>query len=73
LPHAKEVKVQCGGLLGLQKEVHDDETTGKGVQNIHGLIREAKEAFGELGGFPYPAIVRTVSEYEGRRRRNHGK
>lgn len=68
LPHAKELKVQCGGLLGLQRNVEGD-TEARGVANVFGLVEAAKEAFGDLDDFPYQDIVQSVTHFQGRRPR----
>ena len=68
LPHAKELKVQCGGLLGLQRNV-DGDTETRGVANVHGLVEAAKNIYGDLGAFPFQDIVKSVGEFQGRRPR----
>lgn len=68
LPHAKELKVQCGGLLGLQRNV-DGDTEARGVANVHGLVEAAKSIYGNLGAFPFQDIVKSVGEFQGRRPR----
>ncbi len=70
LPHAKEVKAQCGGLMGLQEHTPGAHSgPGPGVENIHGLIAQAIGEFGGLETFPYSDVVRTIAAYEGRKRR----
>jgi hypothetical protein len=71
LPHAKELKVQCGGLTGLREIVAPAEAGQAGVQNIHGLIQAAKAQFGNLADLPYREIIKSVSMFEGRRKRRH--
>jgi hypothetical protein len=68
LPHAKEMKVQCGGLLGLQGVLEPDWAGTETVENVFGLVREAVERFGDLDSLPYGEIVKTVSAFEIRRR-----
>lgn len=68
LPHAKELKVQCGGLLGLQRNVEGD-TDARGVANVYALVEAAKNAFGSLNDFPYQDIVKSVTHFQGRRPR----
>jgi hypothetical protein len=63
LPHAQELKVQCGGLLGLQLAVDDK----KEVDNIAGLVASACHKFGRLDEFPYSRIVQSVVKYQARR------
>ena len=68
LPHAKEMKVQCGGLLGLQRNL-DPEAEAGGVANIFALIESAKVTYGKLSAFPFQEIVKSVTAFEGRRPR----
>lgn len=69
LPHAKAIKVQCGGLLGLQR-VLDGSEDSVHVHNVHGLIRRALKRFKNLDALPFEQIIRSVARYEHRRRRS---
>ena len=64
LPHAKELKIQCGGLKGLQTAVSDSES----VDDVFALIESALSTHGELEAFPYSDIVQGVVHFEARRR-----
>ena len=66
LPHAKEMKIQCGGLLGTQRLV-DPEAMAAG--NIHALVGEIQARFGSMRELPYHEVVKAIAAYEGRRRR----
>ncbi len=66
LPHAKEIKVQCGGLLGIQR-LFDQEAAL--AANIHALTGEIQNRFGALQEVPYQEVVKEIAAYEGRRRR----
>lgn len=66
LPHAKEVKVQCGGLLGVQR-LFDPEAVL--VENIHALAIETQRRYGSMRDVPYQEVVKEIAVYEGRRRR----
>jgi hypothetical protein len=68
-PFGKEIRLQCGGLLGLRRALDDgddDETTG--VEDVDALMREALERYGALDTLPYSRIMRSVIRYEPRRR-----
>lgn len=65
LPHGPEMRVQCGGLLGLQLEVDGAET----VANISALLVAALEKFGSMEKFPYSKIVQSVVSCEVRKKR----
>lgn len=68
LPHAKELKVQCGGLRGLQ-QVLEPETEAEGkIADIAALVAEAQEHFSGLENLPFGEIMRSISHFEGRKR-----
>lgn len=66
LPHAKEVKVQLGGMLGLQTALHPALSEADTVEDIHGSIEEAIEKYASIEQFPFVEIVKTVVQIEGR-------
>lgn len=69
LPHAREIKVQNGGLLGLQKVLFEQNQDQGRVSNIYGLLVHALKRFGSLEQLPFDIIIKSVSAYQGRRRR----
>jgi hypothetical protein len=73
LPHAREIKVQNGGLLGLQKILLGSKKSQSGVENVHGLVRDALDRFGRLAEVPFSEIVQSVVSYDGRRGRSRKK
>jgi hypothetical protein len=68
LPHGKEVKVQTGGLLGLQQLVSGQEQQTE-VADIHRVISQAIEKYSSIDDFPYDEIVKQITRFEGRRKR----
>ena len=62
LPHAVTMKLQCGGLLGLQSAVT------AGPADVHALVAAAQHRFGTLVDLPWPEIVAAVAAWQGRRR-----
>lgn len=64
LPHAKELKIQCGGLKGLQASLTGSDTVG----DVFTLIESALAAHGTLEELPYSDIVQGVVHFEARRR-----
>ena len=66
LPHAKEMKIQCGGLQGTRRLINPEATS---VDNIHGLVGEIQMRFGGMQTLPYHEMVKAIAAYEGRRRR----
>ena len=59
LPHAQEMRMQCGGLRGLQfAQDGNDE-----VRDVAALLEMALQKFGELADFPYEQIVRWANTH----------
>ena len=56
LPHGPEMRVQCGGLQGLQKEIDGTEV----VRDISELVNAALARYGNLEDLPYSKIVQSV-------------
>ncbi|HHH43322.1 MAG TPA: hypothetical protein ENK49_04220 [Gammaproteobacteria bacterium] len=67
LPHAREIKVQNGGLLGLQRLLRPDLDTDQ-VTDISALTTLGESTYGSLEQFPYREIVKSIVAFEGRRR-----
>src|SRR5210317_1884157 len=57
LPHAKEIKVQVGGLLGLQKLLDSQAADASTVDDIYGLTNTAVERYVSLDDLPFEEIV----------------
>ncbi len=68
LPHAREMKVQVGGMLGVQKRLHP-ERHGEQVEDIAGLLHEAAANWGDAEAWPWQAIVRSVVGFNVRKPR----
>jgi hypothetical protein len=69
LPHAKEIRVQTGGLLGLQELLYPDMADSTRAENIIGLLDMAIQRFERLQNLPYSILVQGVVGFEGRRKR----
>ncbi len=80
LPHSKEMKVECGGLLGVQltlvpeaaPPIEGPAPAAQGlplVADVHSLVQAAAARHGALSNLPYSAIVQSVVAYRIRRRR----
>jgi hypothetical protein len=67
LPHAKEIKVQSGGLLGLQRILRPELDTAK-VVDIAGLTTLGEHTYGSLDRLPFREIVKSIVAFEGRKR-----
>ena len=67
LPHAREIKVQSGGLLGLQQLLRPDPDKNS-VADVAALASLGESTYGSLEQFPYQDIVKSIASFEGRRR-----
>ena len=80
LPHAKEMKLQCGGLQGVQRALAHTASVIPpanefaprvqglpSVADVRGLVEAAQEKFDGVQNLPYFAIVQSVVAYQIRR------
>lgn len=65
LPHGPEMRVQCGGLVGLQLETDGAEE----VTDVSALTAAALQKYGSLENLPYSKIVQSVVSCEVRKKR----
>lgn len=70
LPHAKEMKVQIGGMLGLQGLLQPAKAGNENVEDIDGLNRQAIEHYGNLEDLPFSDIMKSVVKFRGRQRQS---
>lgn len=68
LPHAKEMKVQAGGLRGLQRLLRPAAAETP-IEDIDGLLQLAAQTCGDLQQWPYSELMQSIVAYEGRRPR----
>jgi len=68
MPHSVLVKIQHGGLSGLNRLVQI-ETSTEEIQNIHALVDRAIDQFSSLDAIPYPELVDAMTTYKLKRRR----
>ncbi len=64
LAHAKAMKLQCGGLTGLQAVLLFQQSVKSQVEDIDALITQALNTFDKLEQFPYQEIVRFINRYQ---------
>ena len=63
LPHAQEMRVQCGGLKGLQHVLNGNAD----VDNVDALLGSMLQKWGELAEIPYSEVVHAATLcYKGR-------
>ena len=70
LPHPKELKVQIGGLLGLQGLLFTEKQNSESVENIDHILQQALEQFGTFSEIPFNEIVKSITTFQGRQRRS---
>lgn len=66
LPHAREIRVQTGGLLGLQALIHPELQNENNVEDIIALIDIALERYSGLESLPFDIIVQGIVKFQGR-------
>jgi len=69
LPHAKEIKVQNGGVLGLQHALYPEMAKNEYVADIQAVVTDALGRYGGMEELPYSEIIKAIVAFEGRRRR----
>lgn len=67
LTHAQHMKIQCGGLHGLQREFDEAEE----VRDVAALVAAACQRFGSLEQWPSARIVQAIAAF--RLRQPHDK
>jgi hypothetical protein len=68
MPHSVLVKIQHGGLLGLQRLLESDAAGSAAVPNVHALVEQAVGKYDNLDAIPCPALVQDMTGYKLRRR-----
>jgi hypothetical protein len=71
LGHAQEIKIQNGGLLGLQSQLSDD--ISEKVEDINAVITHAESLYKRIEDFPYSKIMQVISAYRTRPKRTRLK
>lgn len=68
LPHGKAIKIQVGGLRGLQQVLNSGQEPAGPVNDVAGLIAQAIDTYKDLDKLPFSTIMRQVAAYQGRKR-----
>jgi len=66
LAHAQMMKLQCGGLQGLQSILKQKGN----INNINGLVKSLFTNFDDIKKIPYQEIVQFISHYQVRKKRS---
>jgi len=74
MPHNKELKVQAGGMMGLQKLMFatDDKLADRPpdvVENIHQIVDAILLEYGSIKDIPYGLIVKDIAACQVRPKR----
>jgi len=68
-PFGKEIRAQCGGVLGL-KELLGFSASDDSGSDIASLVSAGLQRHGAIADFPYSEIMRAIVHYEPRKRRD---
>ena len=68
LPHGQAMRLQVGGLRGLYVALHEDQPIPDNIEDVFGLISQAKAEFDGLDKLPYQKLIQQVAAYQGRQR-----
>ena len=69
LPHNVLVKIQYGGLLGLQALAQPELKQVEKVEDIDALVRQAEKTFDHVSNIPLETISETIIDFKVQRRR----
>lgn len=76
LPHNMEIRVQVGGIKGLALLLANEadrlampQLDGELVDDINGVLNKVIEKYGTLDDVPYSEIIKSVVQFQGRKRR----
>ncbi len=69
MPYSTLVKIQFGGLLGLQRITAATESTANGIADIASLIDAAKARFASIDAVPCESLCADITNYKLSRRR----
>lgn len=73
LPHNKELRVQAGGTLALQKLLQPfDDNSDEPLPNIDKLLKQALLEYGSLDAIPYSELIKGVLACKVRRKKQKG-
>jgi hypothetical protein len=68
MPHSVLVKIQFGGLLGVQRLLDAARSDADSVTDINALVEQALDKFGALDAVPCAGIVDDMTDFKPRRR-----
>ena len=63
LRHTEALKIQCGGLVGLQNALDKVEPNQR-VRDIYSLVKRAMKRYSSLAELPEQEIVRSIASFD---------
>ena len=73
LPHGKEIKVQNGSIIGLQKLFYPELDPDSIKPDIYLLINEAKKRFSDFENLPLNELMQSIVNFTARTPRRNKK
>ena len=68
LPHAKAMRIQVGGLRGIEAALNPNQPVPARIADIRRTIETAIAEYGSLADLPFQEIVKQIAAYQGRQR-----
>lgn len=68
LPHGKAIRLQVGGMRGLQKALAKDDAAAGEIADVDAMLASAEDQFDALEHAPFSDIMREVAAYQVRKR-----
>lgn len=68
LPHNKEIRVQNGGISGLQKLL-DAEHSGQQIVDVYQVVQDVLKKYGASDVVPFDVVMQSVMAYKARPKR----
>ena len=68
LPHNKEIRVQNGGISGLQKLV-DPGYSGEPISDVYQVVQDVLEKYAAIDAVPFDVVMQSVMAYKARPKR----
>lgn len=69
LPHITKLRLQIGGLYGLQRICHPETTLPRLITDIHGLLETSLSQYPDIESLPWTLIIQEVANYQDDKRR----
>ncbi|MCW8908294.1 MAG: hypothetical protein OQL28_13665, partial [Sedimenticola sp.] len=66
LSHAQALRLQVGGIRGLERIIEVREEPVSYVDDIHDLLKRAVQLYDQLDQLPFNEIIQQVAAFKGR-------